>query len=139
MMGQSAPVFMSGTLRGTIGYIAPENVFTTTKSMESDVYSYGVVLLELITRKKAVDDSFPDGLDIVRWVRSVWSEKEEIEVVVDSGLYDDLYDSFVREQVTEVIQLALRCTQTEASRRPSMREVVKELEDVYGSLRSKLK
>ena len=119
--------------------ILTENAFTTTKSMESDVYSYGVVLLELITRKKAVDDSFADGLDIVRWVRSVWREKVELEVVVDSGLYDDLYDSFVREQVTEVLQLALRCTQTEVSRRPSMREVVKELEDVYGSLRSKLK
>lgn len=119
--------------------VLTENAFTNTKSMESDVYSYGVVLLELITRKKAVDDSFADGLDIVRWVRSVWSEKVELEVVVDSGLYDDLYDSFVREQVTEVLQLALRCTETEPNRRPSMREVVKQLEDVYGSLRSKLK
>ncbi|CAH1422944.1 unnamed protein product [Lactuca virosa] len=139
LLDQSSPALMSGILRGTIGYIAPENAFTNTKSMESDVYSYGVVLLELITRKKAVDDSFADGLDIVRWVKSVWSEKVELEVVVDSGLYDDLYDSFVREQVTEVLQLALRCTETEPNRRPSMREVVKELEDVYGSLRSKLK
>lgn len=139
LLDQSSPALMSGTLRGTVGYIAPENAFTTTKSMESDVYSYGVVLLELITRKKAVDDSFADGLDIVRWVRSVWSKKVELEVVVDSGLYDDLYDSFVREQVTEVLQLALRCTETEPSRRPSMREVVKELEDMYGALRSKLK
>ncbi|GKF88037.1 receptor-like protein kinase [Tanacetum coccineum] len=128
---------MSGTLRGTIGYIAPENAFTSTKSMESDVYSYGVVLLELITRKKAADDTFTDeGLDIVRWVGSVWSENKEIDVVVDKGLYDELYDSFVREQVTQVLQLALRCTQTEPSRRPSMREVVKQLEDVYASTSS---
>lgn len=116
-----------------------ENAFTTTKSVESDVYSYGVVLLELITRKKAVDPSFADGMDIVRWVRSVWNEKIEIEVVVDEGLYDDLYDSFVREQVTEVLQLALRCTETESSKRPTMRQVVKELEDVYATIRSKLK
>ena len=119
--------------------VLTENAFTNTKSMESDVYSYGVVLLELRTRKKAVDDSFADGLDIVRWVKSVWSEKVQLEVVMDPGLYDDLYDSFVREQVTEVLQLALRCTETEPNRRPSMREVVKDLEDVYGSLRSKLK
>ncbi|GJS00245.1 receptor-like protein kinase [Tanacetum coccineum] len=138
LLDHSSPEeLMSGTLRGTIGYIAPENAFTSTKSMESDVYSYGVVLLELITRKKAADDTFTDeGLDIVRWVRSVWSENKEIDVVVDKGLYDDLYDSFVREQVTQVLQLALRCTQTEPSRRPSMREVVKQLEDVYASTSS---
>lgn len=139
LLDQSSPALLSGTLRGTIGYIAPENAFTSTKSMESDVYSYGIVLLELITRKKAVDPSFADGLDIVRWVRSVWSEKVEVEVVVDAGLYDDLYDACVREQVMEVLQLALRCTETEATRRPSMREVVKQLEDVYAAICSKLK
>nr|XP_043636938.1 receptor-like protein kinase isoform X2 [Erigeron canadensis] len=133
LLDQSTPALMSGTLRGTVGYIAPENAFTSTKSMESDVYSYGVVLLELITRKKAVDPSFEDGLDIVRWVRSVWNEKVEIEVVVDPDLFDDLYDGFVREQVTEVLQLALKCTLTESSRRPTMRDVVKQLEDVHSS------
>ncbi|GJU35022.1 zinc finger MYM-type protein 1 [Tanacetum coccineum] len=63
-------------------------------------------------------------------------ENKEIEVVLDKGPYDDLYDSFVREQVTKVLQLALRCTQTEPSRRPSMREVVKQLEDVYAPINS---
>ncbi|XP_071728547.1 uncharacterized protein [Rutidosis leptorrhynchoides] len=139
LLDQSSSTLMSGTLRGTIGYIAPENAFTSTKSTESDVYSYGVVLLELMTRKQAVDPSFEEGLDIVRWMRSVWSETVELELVVDPGLYDDLYDSFVREQVTQVLQLALRCTQTEPSKRPSMRDVVKELEDVYARIGSKLK
>ncbi|KAK9066135.1 hypothetical protein SSX86_013456 [Deinandra increscens subsp. villosa] len=139
LLDQSSAALMSGTLRGTIGYIAPENAFTSTKSKESDVYSYGVVLLELMTRKRAVDPSFADGIDIVKWVRSVWNEKREVEVVVDAaaaGLYDD---SFVREQVTRVLRLALRCTQTEPSTRPSMRDVVKELEDVYTAVRSKIK
>ncbi|KAI3727398.1 hypothetical protein L1987_67212 [Smallanthus sonchifolius] len=107
LLDQSSPALMSGTLRGTIGYIAPENAFTSTKSKESDVYSYGVVLLELITRKKAVDPSSADGMDIVRWVRSVWNEKKEIEAVVDASL---LYYS---SEVTRVLELALRCTQTE--------------------------
>ncbi|KAI3773463.1 hypothetical protein L1987_47992 [Smallanthus sonchifolius] len=136
LLDQSSQALMSGTLQGTIGYIAPENAFTSMQSKESDVYSYGVVLLELITRKKAVDPSFVDGLDIVKWVRSIWNEKSEIEVVVDAaGLYDE---SFVREEVTRLLLLALRCTQTESSRRLSMRDVVKELEDVYAAIRSNL-
>ncbi|KAJ0755717.1 putative protein kinase RLK-Pelle-LRR-XI-1 family [Helianthus annuus] len=135
LLDQSSAALMSGTLRGTIGYIAPENAFTSTKSKESDVYSYGVVLLELITRKKAVDPSFADGVDIVKWVRSVWNEKRDIEEVVDAAAGD--YG--VREQVTQMLELALRCTHSEPSRRPSMRDVVKELEDVYAAIRSKLK
>ncbi|KAJ0794866.1 putative protein kinase RLK-Pelle-LRR-XI-1 family [Helianthus annuus] len=139
LIDQSSPTLMSGTLRGTIGYIAPECAFTSKESKECDVYSYGVVLLELITRRKAVDPSFSDtdGLDLVKWVRSVWNENKEIEVVVDAaGLYDN---SFVIEEVTRLLQLALRCTETESSRRPSMRDVVKELEDVYAAIRNNLR
>ncbi|KAI3767246.1 hypothetical protein L2E82_17335 [Cichorium intybus] len=137
-MDQSSSALMSSTLCGTIGYIAPENAFTTTKSMESDVYSYGVVLLELITRKKAVGHSFEDGLDIVRRVRSVWNETVDLGLVVDEGVYNNHHDSFVGQQVMEVLLLALRCTDTEACKRPSMREVVKQLEHVYAALRNKL-
>ena len=98
------------------------------------MYSYGVVLLELLTRKKAADDSLADdddGFDIVRWARSVWSENEEIELVVDRGLCDNMHDSIViREQVMQVLHVALSCTEREPSRRPSMREVVRQLENV---------
>ncbi|KAI3767247.1 hypothetical protein L2E82_17338 [Cichorium intybus] len=138
LLDQSSSALISSTLRGTIGYIAPEYAFTSTKSKESDVYSYGVVLLELLTRKKAVDPSFADRLHIVRWVRSIWNEKVEIGLIMDEGVYNNRYDSFVREQVIEVLQLALRCTDSEASKRPSMRVVVKELEHVYEALRMKL-
>ncbi|KAI3767244.1 hypothetical protein L2E82_17333 [Cichorium intybus] len=132
------PAITYMNMKNTSFVITAEYAFTCTKSMESDVYSYGVVLLELLTRKKAVDPSFADGLHIVRWVRSVWNEKVEIGLVVDEGVYNNRYDSFVREQVIEVLRLALRCTDSEASKRPSMRVVVKELEQVYAALRIKL-
>lgn len=114
-----------------------ENAFTTTKSKESDVYSYGVVLLELITRKKALDPSFFEEVDIVGWVRSVRNNTEEIERIVDPNLMDECLDSSVMEQVFDVLIVALRCTEKEPSKRPTMRDVVKQLVDANVATRIK--
>nr|AAG52994.1 receptor-like protein kinase INRPK1c [Ipomoea nil] len=127
LLDQSATSIPSNTVQGTIGYMAPENAFTTVKSRESDVYSYGVVLLELITRKKALDPSFNGETDIVGWVRSVWTQTGEIQKIVDPSLLDELIDSSVMEQVTEALSLALRCAEKEVDKRPTMRDVVKQL------------
>ena len=114
-----------------------ETAFAATKSKESDVYSYGIVLLELITRKKVLDRSLYGETEIVCWVRSVWTETEEIEKIVDPRLLDEFIDSSVMEQVIEVLSLALRCTEKEVSKRPSMKEVVKLLTRSSSSIRSK--
>lgn len=116
-----------------------ENAFTTKKSTESDVYSYGVVLLELISGKKAVDPTFMEDVDIVGWVTSRWSNAEDIERIVDPIVLDEIISESsrggggggggIREQVREALLVALRCTKREPSKRPSMRQVVKELED----------
>lgn len=106
-----------------------ENAFTTKKSKESDVYSYGVVLLELITRKKALDPSFEQETDIVGWVRCMWNKKEEIDRVVDPTLLEDLSNPNIMEQVVVVLEVALRCTEKEPSKRPTMRQVVNRLVD----------
>nr|CAD1835595.1 unnamed protein product [Ananas comosus var. bracteatus] len=55
---------------GTLGYIAPECGYSTRVNEKCDVYSYGVVLLELLCRKLPVDPSFGDGVDIVQWMKS---------------------------------------------------------------------
>lgn len=130
ILDQSSASMPTTTVQGTIGYIAPENAFTTTKSKESDVYSYGVVLLELLTRKKALDPSFTEGQDIVIWVASRRSNTEEITGIIDPSLLDEVINSGIIEQVTDVLLVALRCTEKEASKRLSMKEVVKQLEDL---------
>lgn len=116
-----------------------ENAYTTTKSKESDVYSYGVVLLELLARKKALDPSFIEEMDVVSWVRSVWSNTGEIEKIVDSSLMEEFLHSDIMEQVIDVFVVALRCTEKEPSKRPTMRDVVRQLLDASTPMRSKKK
>lgn len=106
-----------------------ETAYTTTWSKESDVYSFGVFLLEMLTRKRAVDASFPEGIDLVVWVRSVWNGSEEIEQMIDATLLEELQDTRVMEQVHDVMFIALKCTEKEPRRRPTMRDVVKLLDD----------
>lgn len=110
--------------------LATETAFTTSKSKESDVYSYGVVLLELITRKKALDPSFPENTHIVRWVSSMLNGTDKIEVVADPDLMHEVVGSMEMEEVFQVLSLAMRCTAEEASERPLMWDVVKELMDI---------
>ncbi|CAI0374430.1 unnamed protein product [Linum tenue] len=116
---------------GTIGYMAPEMAFATSKNKASDVYSYGVVLLELITGKEAVDPSFSEGIDIVTWVRSTWDADHDVKTIADPRLADadqELFlDSSVTEQVARVVMVALRCTEKDPNKRPTMRDAVKEL------------
>ena len=116
-----------------------ENAYTTTKGKESDVYSYGVVLLELLARKKALDPSFIEEMDIVSWVRSVWSNTGEIEKIVDSSLMEEFLHSDIMEQVIDVFVVALRCTEKEPSKRPTMRDVVRQLLDASTPMKSKKK
>ena len=114
-----------------------ENAFTTTKSKESDVYSFGVVLLELITRKRALDPSFMEETDIVGWVQSIWRNLEEVDKIVDPSLLEEFIDPNIMDQVVCVLLVALRCTQKEARKRPTMRDVVNQLTDANAPARGK--
>jgi len=107
-----------------------ELAFSTKSSMESDVYSYGVVLLELLTRRTAVDPSFPDSTDIVGWVSSALNGTDKIEAVCDPALMEEVFGTVEMEEVRKVLSVALRCAAREASQRPSMAAVVKELTGV---------
>jgi hypothetical protein len=106
--------------------------FSTKSTIEFDVYSYGVVLLELITRKMALDPSFPDNLDLVSWASSTLSEGNVIESVCDPALMHEVCGTAELEEVCSVMSIALRCTAKDGSHRPSMMDVVKELTRARG-------
>ncbi|KAJ7544401.1 hypothetical protein O6H91_09G077700 [Diphasiastrum complanatum] len=100
---------------GTIGYIDPEYARTSRLNEKSDVYSYGVVLLELITRQKAVDDE----RNLHQWVMSKVSSNAIVDVV-DPEIIATVADI---DSVQKAISLALLCTDKVPARRPSMQEV----------------
>ena len=103
----------------------PESAYTTVPSRKSDVYSYGVVLLELITRKKVLLEDREQVTTLVSWARSMWVETAKVEKIVDSDLASKFPNSAALEwQVTEVLLLALRCTDRDPRKRPTMRHVV---------------
>ncbi|XP_062079147.1 BRASSINOSTEROID INSENSITIVE 1-associated receptor kinase 1-like isoform X4 [Humulus lupulus] len=112
-------------VRGTVGYIAPEYLSTGKSSEKTDVFGYGVMLLELITGQSAYDLArlANDDVMLFDWVKGLWNDKK-LETLVDANLQGN----YVNEEVEQLIQVALLCTQGTASERPKMSEVVRMLE-----------
>ncbi|XP_031276283.1 receptor-like serine/threonine-protein kinase ALE2 [Pistacia vera] len=115
---------ISTHVMGTFGYLAPEYAMTGHLLVKSDVYSYGVVLLELLTGRKPVDLSQPPGQEnLVAWARPLLTSKEGLEVIIDPFIKSDIsYDS-----IAKVAAIASMCVQPEVSHRPFMGEVVQAL------------
>ncbi|KAF7803693.1 BRASSINOSTEROID INSENSITIVE 1-associated receptor kinase 1 [Senna tora] len=113
-------------VRGTIGHIAPEYLSTGKSSEKTDVFGYGVMLLELITGQRAFDLARlanDDDVMLLDWVKGLLKDKK-LETLVDA----DLQGNYNEEEVEQLIQVALLCTQGSPMERPKMSEVVRMLE-----------
>lgn len=107
---------------GTFGYVAPEYALTGRVSDKADVYSYGVVLLELLSGKKALDPSFSDhgdGFNIVAWASHL-HKKGQNEAVFAPGLWEQGPHS----ELVDTLKLAIICTEESLAERPTMKQVV---------------
>ncbi|KAD3641177.1 hypothetical protein R6Q59_003806 [Mikania micrantha] len=113
---------------GTHGYIAPELAYTLKLTEKSDIYSFGVVLLELVTGKRAIEEAYGEGKDIVYWVLSNLNNSESILKLFDPKLTSDGTNDST-DDMKRVLKIALLCTTKLPNLRPSMREVVKMLAD----------
>ncbi|XP_059669632.1 probable LRR receptor-like serine/threonine-protein kinase At5g45780 isoform X2 [Cornus florida] len=116
-------------VRGTVGHIAPEYLSTGQSSEKTDVFGFGILLLELITGQKALDagnGQVQKGM-ILDWVRTLFEEKR-LEVLVDR----DLKGCFNAEELEKMVEVALLCTQSLPNLRPKMSEVLKVLESMVG-------
>ncbi|VFQ92723.1 unnamed protein product [Cuscuta campestris] len=112
-------------VRGTMGHIAPEYLSTGKSSEKTDVFGYGVMLLELVTGLRVIDFSRPDEEDVLLLDHVKKLEKERrLHDIVDGNLNMN----YNMEEVKMIIQVALLCTHASPEERPAMSAVVKMLE-----------
>ncbi|KAH6793218.1 Protein kinase superfamily protein [Perilla frutescens var. hirtella] len=122
---------ISTHVMGTFGYLAPEYAMTGHLLVKSDVYSYGVVLLELLTGRKPVDLSQPPGQEnLVSWARPLLATREGLETIIDPSVKS----SVSLDNLARVAAIASMCVQPEVSHRPFMGEVVQALKLVCNEL-----
>lgn len=112
------------TLRGTRGYLAPEWITNYAISEKSDVYSYGMVLLEIIGGRKNYDPSEISEKSHFPTYAFKMMEEGKLRDLLDSRLEVDEED----ERVSTAIKVAMWCIQEDMHQRPSMMKVVQMLE-----------
>ncbi|XP_027351959.1 receptor-like cytosolic serine/threonine-protein kinase RBK2 [Abrus precatorius] len=103
-------------IEGTFGYLAPEYLLHGIVDEKTDVFAFGVVLLELVTGRRALDSS---QQSLVLWAKPLL-KKNYIRELIDSSLADD----FDCRQINIMLLAASLCIQQSSIRRPSMRQVV---------------
>ncbi|KAL7224596.1 hypothetical protein ACSBR1_025962 [Camellia fascicularis] len=111
---------MTTRVKGTLGYLAPEYAMWGKVSESCDVYSYGILLLEIVTGRKPIE-KLPGG---VKRTITEWAEP-----LILKGRFKELVDpklrgNFDENQLKQAINVAALCVQTESEKRPTMKEVV---------------
>ncbi|KAJ8433564.1 hypothetical protein Cgig2_018117 [Carnegiea gigantea] len=111
---------------GTYGYAAPEYINTGHLYVRSDVYGFGVVLLEILTGLRAYDLNRPSGqTSLVDWYKPMLSEKPKLKKIIDPRM-----EEYPPEGINKLAQLILRCLQSDPKNRPPMSEVLLILERI---------
>ncbi|VAH55022.1 unnamed protein product [Triticum turgidum subsp. durum] len=126
--------------RGSVGYIAPEYGFGSKISTEGDVYSYGVIILEMLTGKRPTNEMFKDGMSLYKFVEDSFPEK--ICEILDPGIIIPYYGNRDEEEagsssyqenhrmaagiigcITALAKLGLLCAADTPKDRPAMQDV----------------
>ncbi|XP_044961764.1 probable LRR receptor-like serine/threonine-protein kinase At3g47570 isoform X1 [Hordeum vulgare subsp. vulgare] len=127
--------------RGSVGYIAPEYGFGSKISTEGDVYSYGVIILEMLTGKRPTDEMFKDGLSLYNFVEKSFPEKigeildpriipyyadqdEEAGRAVDQENHHQMAGMSC---IIKLVKIGLMCAAETPKYRPSMQDVYIEI------------
>ncbi|XP_017420257.1 probable LRR receptor-like serine/threonine-protein kinase At3g47570 [Vigna angularis] len=142
-------------LKGSIGYIAPEYGFGSKASTEGDVYSFGILLLEMFTGKRPTDEMFKEGLSLHKFVSSM--DENEVVKVADRRLIEDYEYSTqssnsddhssgldsnthwlhkAEECIADVIRVGLSCTVDQPKERWNMRKALSKLQATKHSMLS---
>ncbi|KAF8110694.1 hypothetical protein N665_0079s0013 [Sinapis alba] len=127
---------VSTRVLGTQGYVAPEYALTGHLTTKSDVYSYGIVLLELLTGRVPVDMKRATGEGVlVSWALPQLADRDKVMDIMDPTLEGQ----YSTKEVVQVAAIAAMCVQAEADYRPLMADVVQSLVPLVRSRRSAAK
>ncbi|XP_019438325.1 PREDICTED: probable LRR receptor-like serine/threonine-protein kinase At1g67720 isoform X1 [Lupinus angustifolius] len=116
---------ISSVARGTVGYLDPEYYANQQLTEKSDLYSFGVVLLELISGRKPVSaDDYGPEMNIVHWARSLIRKGDVISIMDPS-----LIGNVKTESIWRVAEIAMQCVEQHGASRPRMQEVILAIQD----------
>ncbi|XP_047971187.1 LRR receptor-like serine/threonine-protein kinase FEI 1 [Salvia hispanica] len=108
---------------GTFGYLAPEYMQSGRATEKTDVYSFGVLMLEIVSGKRPTDASFIEkGLNIVGWLNFLVSEQRQREIV------DPHCEGVQIESLDVILSIAIQCVSSLPEDRPTIHRVVQVLE-----------
>ncbi|WJZ88899.1 hypothetical protein VitviT2T_008161 [Vitis vinifera] len=122
---------VSTSVVGTVGYAAPEYVHTGRLTAKSDVWSFGVVLYELITGRRAVERNLPRSEQkLLEWVRPYVSDSKKFHLIVDPRLEGE----YCIKSAQKLASLANKCLSKQPKSRPKMSEVVEILGNIISEI-----
>ncbi|KAK1424727.1 hypothetical protein QVD17_20065 [Tagetes erecta] len=107
---------------GTAGYLAPEVIRTGRASTQTDIFSFGILILEVVCGKRPIKEG---DIPLVSWVTELMQKDKLFEAIDERLMAKDALD---QEEVEIVLYLGLLCAHPDAKMRPTMRQVVKALE-----------
>ncbi|KAJ9550887.1 hypothetical protein OSB04_014932 [Centaurea solstitialis] len=118
--------YVNTVVRGTFGYLDPDYSYTGKLTRKSDVYAFGVVLLEVLCGRPALDRSLDDNKqNLARWAQESIKEGN-LRHIIDSKVRDQISQKCLKEFVL----IVERCLHDNQKKRPTMAEVVGSLESV---------
>ncbi|KAI4385518.1 hypothetical protein MLD38_003534 [Melastoma candidum] len=116
---------VSTRVMGTYGYCAPDYAMTGQLTFKSDIYSFGVFLLEIVTGRKAFDRSRDvKEQNIVAWARPLFRDRSKFAQMADPKLVGE----FPMRSLYQILAIAAMCVQEQPNMRPAIGEVVKALD-----------
>jgi tRNA A-37 threonylcarbamoyl transferase component Bud32 len=124
--GDMSNGFSTSNIRGSIGYMAPEYAACSRITSKVDVYSYGIVLLEMVSGRSPTCEMFLDGTTTLRqWVVEVIGDGNPLRVVAPQFLERSASSDYsIEDETIKLLKLGLVCSSDAPQNRPTMREVV---------------